>query len=45
VFTCPGCLQLDSLRATLSTLPAAETRGQHVELIRNEEVAGGRQTP
>jgi hypothetical protein len=39
---CPGCQQLESLRATLSKRDPAETRGIHVKLIRNEEVRRAR---
>jgi hypothetical protein len=38
---CPGCEQVESLRATLSTLDSAESRGLHVQLIMNEEVRRG----
>jgi hypothetical protein len=35
---CPGCLQLESMRATLAGRDPAEVRGVHVRLVRNEEV-------
>jgi hypothetical protein len=39
---CPGCLQVENLRATLSGRDPAEIRGVHVKLVRNEEVRRGR---
>jgi hypothetical protein len=40
--SCPGCEQLESLRATLADRPPAEVRGVHVRLVRNEEVRRAR---